>query len=194
VETSGYKTLSGQEEAILDLKAGKLGYRRQGLGSNPKLAALLKRKYDIDVKEYGCLLPPHVDKEGYNAVMVKAIFQRFGRNVIEEEDALFSFQSRSSDPLHQKGETDARRDLDAGELKLFYSSIFPWDSEVKAILKNEHGITPMAIEWMEDQGFHAYCHGYNSIMEAEIARRFGEKTLSNADAAARAAYRKSTAL
>jgi len=167
----------GKALALSELeKTGQLNLERYTVPDKNarRLSTLMKRKYGILNSSKDLPVFPGRPKgsalRGYNDAMLDAIIQKFGRNVFAEEKALFD--SEQSGPLHEKGEKDALRDLATGKLQLFFPSLGIWDMETRKILKEERGVRSLDLEWMDDHGFQAYSHGYNSVMEGALGKTF----------------------
>jgi len=95
--------------------------------------------------------------------------------------ALCSCSSPHSSWLAEiKGRTDARKDLQAGNLRLETMGLppAPWEGAYERLLKERYGIR---YSWVAgcvvSEGIIGHAKGYNEIMEAEIARKFGDDVL-----------------
>ena len=79
-----------------------------------------------------------------------------------------------------KGRADARKDLQAGKLRVETMGFppAPWEKTHERLLKERYGIE---FQWVADcvvsEGIIGHAKGYNEIMTAEIARKFGDDVL-----------------
>lgn len=81
-----------------------------------------------------------------------------------------------------KGRADARKDLQAGKLRIetMGPPPAPWEVTYVKLLKERYGIT---YSWVAgcivNDRVSGHARAYNQIMEAEIERRFGKDALKN---------------
>ena len=76
----------GRPEAQADLEAGRprYFYIGQPLSADSKLASILKKDYVLELVQLCCMPVPSAGEHanGYNKVVLKALNQRLGKNVI----------------------------------------------------------------------------------------------------------------
>ncbi|OYW75039.1 MAG: hypothetical protein B7Z37_15345 [Verrucomicrobia bacterium 12-59-8] len=79
-----------------------------------------------------------------------------------------------------QGRADARKDLKAGKLRVetMGGPPAPWEGTYERLMKERYGIE---FQWVADcvvsDRVISHAKGYNGIMGAEIARRFGDDAL-----------------
>jgi thiol-disulfide isomerase/thioredoxin len=82
-----YSYEKGVEDARKDIADGKLLVKRYGLtpAATPEVLEKLKKKYSIEIVEYGCLIPSGFAEyaKGYNEISALEIRRKFGDKVLE---------------------------------------------------------------------------------------------------------------
>ena len=119
--------------------------------------------------------------KGYNDVMIVAVKRRCGAVVKAEEDEDARWLQSYADGA-EAGRTEARRDIREGRFFIEVSDRpKKGDDDFEKMLRERYQIgfrrvNPNADPKMANNVY-GHTAGYNEVVEAELSRRFGEKTI-----------------
>lgn len=183
---SGY--VSGRADAKKDASAGRLILEAFGFGTEtpraPNFSDDALKQCGIEINHVaGCVVGPRIvgHANGYNSVMIEQIKRRCGAVVkaAQDEDARW-LQSYADGA--EAGRTEARRDIKEGRLVIEISDPpKKGDADFERMLHERYQtdlrrVSPHADPKMTNNIF-GHKNGYNEIIEAELERRFGKRTV-----------------
>jgi hypothetical protein len=180
---------AGRIEAKKDAKAGRLNLEAFGFGTftpgAPNFSEAVLKQYQIEVTHVaGCVVNSRIigHAQGYNDVMIEQIKLRAGPAVVkaaQDEDARWA---RSYDDGVAAGREDARRDIREGRLAIEVSNPPKnGDADFERMLRERYQmefrrVDPHADAKMANNVL-GHANGYNEIIQTEVQRRFGDKTV-----------------
>jgi hypothetical protein len=181
--------LRGRADAKKDANASRLALEAFGFGTftpgAPNFSDEVLKQCGIEINHVaGCVVGPRIvgHANGYNSVMIEEIKRRCGTAVVkaaQDEDARW-LQSYADGV--EAGRANARRDIQEGRLAIEVSDPpGKGDPDFEKMLRERYQIgfrrvNPHADPKMANKVF-GHTTGYNEVIEAELRRRFGEKTV-----------------
>jgi len=180
--------LGGRADAKKDAKAGRLVLEAFGFGTDtpgaPNFTDEALKQCGIEINHTaGCVVGPRIvgHANGYNSVMIKEIKRRCGAVVKAAQDEDARWLQSYADGV-EAGRGEARSDIKGGRLVIeIDDSPKKRDADFEKMLRERYQVdlrrvSPWANPKMANNVF-GHKSGYNEVIEAELERRYGEKTV-----------------
>lgn len=175
----------GWADARSDAKAGRLFLESYGFGvwtpGAPPLSEEVRARDHIEINQVAnCGVSTYIlgHASGYNRAAVREITRRFGPGVIAQAKQELAARLQRQAEMKSAGKAEAERDLHAGRLILrLYRSAIEGEADYRNYFR-AHYQTDLERVYQAppenaDIGFRS--QAYNSVMSAELRRRFGDE-------------------